>query len=90
MIERSLLEIRHELGKARNKFPMPNRTFVALSEEVGELAKALLDCKPGDTASNQAVYAEAMQVACMAIRVMEEGDADTPAYAPYLGMADRA
>lgn len=89
MFNRTKLEIDNELEKARTKFPMPNPTFVALVEEVGELAQALLKCKPGDMECAQRVYAEAIQCATMAIRVMEEGDRDFPAYAPYLGMSDR-
>jgi hypothetical protein len=85
---RSLLEINAELVRARTKFPNPNRNFVALCEELGELAKALLDCKPGDRESSVAVYKEAVQVAGMAIRVMEEGDPlSSPAYVAHLGMA---
>ena len=42
--------------------------MVALTEEVGELAKALLD------ESRERIRAEAIQVACVAIRIIEEGD----------------
>jgi hypothetical protein len=88
MFDRTRLEITEELKRARGKFPAPNKNYIALVEEVGELAKALLDCRPGDHASNKAVYDEAMQVATMAIRVMEEGDPTTaPGYTPHLGMA---
>lgn len=87
MFERTKLEIDAELERARAKFPMPNPTFVALVEEVGELAQALLKLKPGSHEYSQRVYAEAIQVAVMAIRVLEEGDRDFPAYAPHLGMA---
>lgn len=57
-----------EAKKARAKFPMPNKNFAALSEEVGELAKALLE-EPVEN-----VRAEAIQVATMAMRVATEGD----------------
>lgn len=86
--QRTALEISEELTRARAKFPMPNRTYVALCEEVGELAKALLDCKPGMPELAQHVYHEAKQVAAMAVRIMEEGDKDTPSYSPYLGISD--
>lgn len=92
MIDRTRLEINDELERARAKFPMPNPTFVALVEEVGELAQALLKCNPlkDDYADRcKHVYQEAVQVATMAIRVMEEGDRDYPAYVPHLGMSDR-
>lgn len=57
-----------EIVSARRKFPNPSGSMTALTEEVGELAKALLD-EPWEN-----VEAEAIQVACMAIRVLEEGD----------------
>lgn len=87
MFERTRLEIEAELERARAKFPMPNPTFVALVEEVGELAQALLKCKPGLHEPSKAVYEEAIQVAVMAIRVLEEGDRDYPAYCSHLGMS---
>lgn len=88
MLPRSALEIEFEIMRARSKFPGPNNNFAALVEEVGELAKALMDCKPGDRESCVAVYKEATQVATMAIRVMEEGDRGVcPAYVAHLGMA---
>lgn len=55
-----------EIKSARLKFPMPNKNFTALVEEVGELAKALLE--------GTNVYEEAIQVAAMAMRVATEGD----------------
>ena len=88
MYDRTRLEISAELERARAKFPMPNPTFVALVEEVGELAQALLKCKPGDRDSSIRVYEEAVQVATMAIRVMEEGDRDFANYVPHLGMSN--
>lgn len=92
MFERTRLEINDELQRARTKFPMPNPTFVALVEEVGELAQALLKCDPlkSDYAQRcKHVYQEAVQVACMAIRVLEEGDRDFPSYVAHLGMSDQ-
>ncbi len=87
MFERTQLEINAELEQARAKFPMPNPTFVALVEEVGELAQALLKCKSGSPEHSKRVYEEAIQCAVMAIRVLEEGDRDYPAYVAHLGMA---
>lgn len=87
MYERTRLEIDAELERARAKFPMPNPTFVALVEEVGELAQALLKCKPGSPEYSQRVYDEAIQCAVMAIRVLEEGDRDFPSYVAHLGMS---
>lgn len=62
------LEISTELEQARNKFPDPSLSMAALTEEVGELAKAMLD-EPKDR-----VRAEAIQVAVMTIIVATEGD----------------
>jgi NTP pyrophosphatase (non-canonical NTP hydrolase) len=58
-----------ELQSARSKFPSASKSMCALTEEVGELAKALLD------ESNERVVEEAVQVAVTAIRVATEGDA---------------
>ncbi len=60
-----------ELNRARAKFPGNAKLLVALMEEVGELAKALLQRRPLEE-----IRAEAIQVACVAIRIFEEGDAD--------------
>lgn len=57
-----------ELQAARSKFPSSTKSMCALTEEVGELAKALLD------ESWERVQAEAVQVAAMAQRVATEGD----------------
>ena len=81
----TIYDINNELLRARNEFPMPNPTLVALIEEVGELAKALLECKAGYPAiDSRKVYKEAAQVAAMAIRMMEEGDQNFVAYTPEL------
>ena len=45
--------------------------LAALTEEMGELVQALLQKKP-----KKEILAEAKQVACVAIRLMEEGDGD--------------
>lgn len=60
--------IQRELSRARHLFPSPAGSLAALTEEVGELAKAVLD------ESQDRVIAEAVQVAVMAIRVATEGD----------------
>lgn len=60
--------IEKELVRAREKFPNNELLMAALTEEVGELAKALLS-EPWKN-----VVAEAVQVAAMAIRIAEEGD----------------
>lgn len=61
-------EIATELARAQSKFPSSNLAMIALTEQVGELAKALLD----EPVAN--VRKEAIQVACMALRVAIEGD----------------
>lgn len=62
-----------EVRAARDAFPENAHMLAALVEEVGELAQAMLQGKPWAE-----VRGEAKQVACVAIRIMEEGDADFP------------
>ena len=66
--------IRDELVAARRAFPENTHKLAALVEEVGELAQAMIqhDRKLGTSATE--VLREAIQVACMAIRVAVEGD----------------
>ena len=64
-------DISDEVYRARSKFPCRSKLLAALMEEVGELAQAMLQRKP-----KQDIYNEAKQVACVAIRIMEEGDSD--------------
>jgi hypothetical protein len=76
-----------EIVRAREKFPSSSGRFAALGEEFGELSKAFLE---GEGASR--IRAEAIQVACTAMRIYEEGDPDmeglperrraSPKYAP--------
>jgi hypothetical protein len=63
-----------EARRARSKFPGPNPTIAALTEEVGDLAQALLHIREGKHADWWRVYAEAVQVAVMALRAATEGD----------------
>lgn len=60
--------LKTEVERARKKFPDNAGSMCALTEEVGELAKALLD------EDSSRIFAEAVQVACMAFRVANEGD----------------
>lgn len=62
-----------EIDRARHKFPDTTFLLAALMEEVGELAQALIDHSKGKQPPEN-VYAEAIQVAAMAIRIAEEGD----------------
>lgn len=73
--EEFLRRVVEQLPKARARFPRPNPTVAALVEEVGEAAQALLhirENKPNH--SSEAVVAEAVQVALMAMRLATEGD----------------
>lgn len=63
-----------EVDFAREKFPSSECSLAALTEEVGELAQACMD------ESADAIFAEAVQVAAMALRVAVEGD---PTLVPY-------
>ena len=63
-----LRDVFGEIERAIEKFPQPNASMCALTEEVGELAKAMMD-EP-----RTRVWREAVQVAAMAARVAVEGD----------------
>jgi NTP pyrophosphatase (non-canonical NTP hydrolase) len=65
---RFLADVMDEVHRARKLFPTNAALMVALMEEVGELAKAMLD------ESDDRVRAEAIQVAGLAMRVAIEGD----------------
>lgn len=67
-IEDILSQVGKEVAYAQGKFPGDNVTFAALVEEVGELATALF------SQDRDAVRKEAVQVACMAVRVITDGD----------------
>ncbi len=75
MDERIKYCIDAELGFAEAKFPGNEQQFASLTEEVGELAKALIDYDRNKATSAE-VFAEAIQVATMAIRVALEGSAE--------------
>lgn len=72
--------IAEEAQKAREKWPDSVHAMTALTEEVGELAQAILQhtYEKGDP---HRVWKEAVQVAFMAMRVATEGDS-TFAYQP--------
>ena len=67
----------HEIRGARAKFPENTYHLAALVEEMGELSQALIDHSRGKQTDSQ-VFKEAIQVAAMALRLAEEGDADFP------------
>ncbi len=66
-------ELNAEVFSARMKFPENSFLLTALMEEVGELARAYLQGQ-----GENRVRAEALQVACVALRIYEESD---PVYA---------
>lgn len=81
--------VEEELLKARNKFPANKHMVHAFTEEHGEVVKAMLDqyhSKMSHQAyapeeydrDNQEIKKELIQTICMAIRVLQEGDADFP------------
>lgn len=59
-----------EVIRARMKFPGNRLLLAALTEEVGELAKAMLQDRP-----RAEIEREAIQVCAVAVRILEEGDA---------------
>src|SRR5215471_13446166 len=76
-----------ELQRARRKFPSSYLVLAALTEELGELAQAMLYERAGKGNASgkdpkRHVWDEAVQVAAMALRVAVEGD---PSFAasPY-------
>ena len=66
--------ITDELESARKAFPGTTHMLAALVEEVGELAQAMMQHDRKQGTSVHEVLREAVQVACMAIRVAVEGD----------------
>lgn len=67
----TIADLRAEVVRARRKFPGNRHLLAALVEEVGELAQAYLQRKPASE-----VRKEAIQIACVALRILEEGDAE--------------
>lgn len=77
---KALNEVAEEIKRSRSKFPGNEDMMIALTEEVGELAKDLLHHKyePKKGKTNASIRAEAIQVATMAIRIATEGDGGFP------------
>lgn len=72
-----IVDVVREVRRARAMWPGNDHKLAALTEEVGELTKALLHHdyevdKPD--ATPEAIWREAVQVAAMAVRVATEGD----------------
>lgn len=64
----ALAALDEEITKARAKFPGSEKLLAALLEEVGELADELLTNRVDMTQMRR----EALQVACVAIRIADE------------------
>ena len=62
-------ELDAEIQSAKAKFPGNRFLLAALTEEVGELARAYLQRE-----GRERVRCEALQVACVAMRIYNEGD----------------
>ena len=63
-----LAEVILEVARAKRLFPKPDGLMTALTEEVGEVARAVLD------ETDERIREECVQVAAMAMRLAEEGD----------------
>lgn len=64
----TITALEQEIARCRAKFPKNDLMLAALTEEIGELAEAL----QSDNSDN--ICKEALQVACVAVRIAEEGD----------------
>jgi NTP pyrophosphatase (non-canonical NTP hydrolase) len=64
-------KLAEQIARGRSLFPGNKHMLAALAEEVGELARALLEHE-----GRARVMAEALDVACVAMRIYLEGDAD--------------
>ncbi len=73
----TVMAVNRELKRARRLHPGREQLTVALMEEVGELAQALLQGK-----RRTWIVAEALQVAVVAIRIAEEGDGSFDRWRP--------
>ena len=76
-----LNDMAEEMKRARKKFPSNKHQFAALTEEVGEVANALLERDYSHLLSlqllkeyDQNVWRECVQAAAMCLRVATEGD----------------
>src|SRR5512143_602236 len=67
----TLAAVAAEVQRGRAKFPGNRFMLAALAEEIGELAEAMVKGDRG------AIHLEAIQVAAVALRIAEEGDATT-------------
>lgn len=68
------LDVKKEIRRAEAKSPETDCLGLALMEEAGKVAKAMLSEKPLN------IYKECVQTAAMALRVAVEGDPSTIPY----------
>lgn len=71
-----MVAIRNEIRQARAEFPHNHYMLPVLVEEMGRLAKAIVEHSLGKEVTTAEVFQEAVQVAVMTIRLATEGDAD--------------
>ena len=74
LVHNFIQELGTEYARATDKFPSSNCATIALMEEVGELAQALLHYHLENKGSKEAIRKEAVQVAVMAMRIYAEND----------------
>jgi len=88
---KSVVDVLHdlelELLAANKKFPGNDDNFMALTEEFGELAQALIQQKhePVKGKDDADIYTEAIQTACVALKIAMSGDSNFPDYDPDKG-----
>lgn len=76
-----LFDVKAEVVNARSKFSNVDLAH-AMTEEFGEVIKALLDQKQKGKVSSREIYEECVQAAAMALRLATEGDPCFPGYIP--------
>lgn len=74
-----VFEVNRELKEARRRFPGNAVMSAALTEQVGKLHQALIECRRG-SGTGTGVWKLAVTVASMACRVAVEGDSSFPEY----------
>ena len=74
-IEEIIGDAQEEVVSARRKFPSNKHLLHAFQEEAGEVTKAYLDCSQ-NKGTPQQIRTELIQTIAMAIRLIQEGDAD--------------
>lgn len=76
-----LFDVKSEVTAARARFSNTDLAH-AMTEEFGEVIKALMDQKQKDKVSSAEIYKECVQAAAMAMRLAMEGDPCFPKFKP--------